>query len=161
MKHGKVLCLALAMVMAALCAGCGGGQVLSDLDTLAHTDWGEVLDQALEGESRSGQPERAPILPEEDDEARSAFAQEEGDVYRGEDGTVLAVRPDGTCVYMVPAGPYGGDVNEEIVFEGTVDEGTITFTSVSYFGMDITALAQQAGLDSAQWEAEAAALYGR
>ena len=160
MRYGKALCLALAMVMAALCAGCGGGQVLSDLDTLAHTDLGEILSEALEGESRSSQPERAPILPEEDDEARSAFAQE-GDVYQGEDGAVLAVRPDGTCVYMVPAEPYGGDPNEEIVFEGTVDGGTITFTSVSYFGMDITALAQQAGLDSAQWEAEAAALYGR
>ena len=160
MKHGKTLCLVLAMVMAALCAGCGGGQVLSDLDTLAHTDWGGVLSEALGDEGRSSQPERAPILPEED-AARSAFAQEEGDVYQGEDGTTLTVRPDGTCVYMVPAGPYGGDPNGEIVFEGTVDEGTITFTSVSYFGIDITALAQQAGLDSAQWEAEAAALYGR
>ena len=114
MRYRRALCIALAALLAALCAGCGGGQLLSDLDTL-----------------------------------------------RGEDGCVLAVHEDGTCVYKVPAEPYGGDPKGELVFEGTVADGAFTFTRVSYFGIDITALAQQAGLDAAHWEADAAALYGR
>ena len=161
MKHGRALCLALAILFAALCAGCGGGQLMSDLDTLARMDWGGVLDKALDNGGRAAEPERVPALPEpeiEDEDARSAFA-EEGDVYRGEDGSVLLVRPDGTCAYMVPAEPYGGEKNGEIVFEGTMADGVIRFARVSYFGIDITALAQQAGLDSARWEADAAALY--
>ena len=104
MRYRRALCIALAALLAALCAGCGGGQLLSDLDTLSQ---------------------------------------------------------DGTCTYKVPAEPYGGDPKGEIVFEGTVADGTFTFTRVSYFGIDITALAQQAGLDAAHWEADAAALYGR
>ena len=159
MKHGRALCLALAVILTALCAGCGGGQVLSDLDTLARMDLGSVLSDALGDDERSARPERAPAQPIEED-VRSASLPE-GELYRSEDGAVLAVRPDGTCTYLVPAGPYGGEENGEIVFEGTVADGVFSFTSVSYFGIDITALAQQAGLDSAHWEADAAALYGR
>ncbi len=160
MRHGKALCLALAILFAALCAGCGGGQLMSDLDTLSHIDLGQVLDEAMDVD-RSNQPSRAPALPQAaEDDARSAFAAD-GDAYRGEDGSVLTVRADGTCVYAVPAGPLGGDENGQLIFEGTVTDGAVTFTRLSYFGMDITALAQQAGLDAAHWEADAAALYGR
>ena len=155
MRYRRALCIALAALLAALCAGCGGGQLLSDLDTLSHIDLGSVLEQAMGGESA---PEETEAAVEED--ARAVFP-EEADVIRGEDGCVLAVHEDGTCVYKVPAEPYGGDPKGELVFEGTVADGAFTFTRVSYFGIDITALAQQAGLDAAHWEADAAALYGR
>ena len=155
MRYRRALCIALAALLAALCAGCGGGQLLSDLDTLAQMDLGSVLEQAMGGESAQPETETAVEV-----DARAVFP-EEPDVIRGGDGCVLAVREDGTCTYKVPAEPYGGDPKGEIVFEGTVEDGDFTFTRVSYFGIDITALAQQEGLDAAHWEAEAAALYGR
>ena len=43
MKYGKALCLALAMVMAALCAGCGGQPPCAPRDMYGAASEGEIL----------------------------------------------------------------------------------------------------------------------
>ena len=84
--------------------------------------------------------------------------------YKGADGSVLTVREDGACTYKtrVEMTVDGKTMGDTLTFHGTVDNGVFTFDKVTYYGMDITDMARQAGYsDPSQWEAAAAALYAK
>lgn len=82
--------------------------------------------------------------------------------YIGSDGSVLHVAEDGTCTYDTTlSGTINGDaMTSEVTFHGTVENGEISFTKITYFGLDITALAAMAGYDdSTYWETVAEIIY--
>ncbi len=84
--------------------------------------------------------------------------------YTAADGSVLSVKSDGTCTYKTRIEVIvGGErMADTVTFHGTVEEGAFSFDRVTYYGMDITAMAREAGYeDASQWEAEAAELYGK
>ncbi|MCD8117412.1 MAG: hypothetical protein LUE21_09925 [Oscillospiraceae bacterium] len=83
--------------------------------------------------------------------------------YEGEDGSVLTVNEDGSCTYKTEiSGTINGQaMTGSVTFHGTVEDGTFTFTRITYMGMDITSMAAAAGYsDASYWEAAAASLYG-
>lgn len=82
--------------------------------------------------------------------------------YTDADGSVLKVSEDGTCTYdTVISGAINGEaMTGTVTFHGTVEDGKISFTKITYFGLDITALAAAAGYsDPAYWEAAAQSIY--
>lgn len=82
--------------------------------------------------------------------------------YVGADDSVLTVAEDGTCTYetMIAEPEDGAPLDGPVTFHGTVDNGVISFEKVTYYGLDITALAAQAGYDDGSyWENEAIAIY--
>ncbi len=105
-------------------------------------------------------PEEAPA-PEEP--AEPSGAPRPGK-YKGEDGSVLTVKDDGSCTYKtsIEITVNGQRMADTVTFHGSVSDGTFTFDKVTYYGMDITDMAREAGYeDASQWEAQAAALYGK
>lgn len=114
------------------------------------------------GEASSDEP------TEEPSEEPSAEPEEETPLplvpgrYEGEDGGVLNVKEDGTCTYetMVSGTVNGRAMSGRLTFHGTVEDGVFSFTKVTFFGLDLTRQAKEAGYtDAAHWEQEAAALY--
>lgn len=82
--------------------------------------------------------------------------------YEGEDGGVLIVKEDGACTYetLVSGTVNGRAMSGRLTFHGTVENGEFSFTKVTFFGLDLTRQAKEAGYtDAAHWEQEAAALY--
>ena len=82
--------------------------------------------------------------------------------YTNDAGSVLTVEEDGSCTYETTlSGTVNGTPMEgTVTFHGTVENGQFSFTKVTYYGLDITARAAQAGYDDAGvWEAEAAGIY--
>ena len=84
--------------------------------------------------------------------------------YKGGDGSVLTVKDDGSCTFKtrIEVTVNGEKMADTVTFHGPVSDGSFTFTKVTYYGMDITDMARDAGYaDASQWEAQAAALYGK
>lgn len=84
--------------------------------------------------------------------------------YKGGDGSVLTVKDDGSCTFKtrIEVTVNGEKMADTVTFHGSVSDGSFTFTKVTYYGMDITDMARDAGYaDASQWEAQAAALYGK
>ena len=84
--------------------------------------------------------------------------------YKGGDGSVLTVKDDGSCTYKtsIEITVNGQRMADTVTFHGSVSDGTFSFDKVTYYGMDITDMAREAGYeDASQWEAQAAALYGK
>lgn len=82
--------------------------------------------------------------------------------YVGSDGSVLNVEADGTCTYETDlSGTVNGKaMRGRVTFHGTVEEGSFSFTKVTYFGLDLTAIAKSAGYeDASYWETAAAIIY--
>ena len=107
-------------------------------------------------EPDSGEPSQGPASSEEPvDTLRPG-------TYTGDAGSVLTVNEDGTCTFeTVLSGIVDGtELEGAVIFHGTVENGQFSFTKVTYYGLDITALAAQAGYDDAgEWETEAGELY--
>ena len=84
--------------------------------------------------------------------------------YTNDAGGVLTVAEDGSCTYetTLPGLINGEELEGNVIFHGTVEDGKIAFTKVTYYGLDITALAAQAGYeDDTLWETEATAIYSQ
>ena len=82
--------------------------------------------------------------------------------YKGSDGSVLKVKADGSCTFEteVSGTVNGKAMTGRLTFHGTVEEGTFSFTKVTYLGLDLTEIARASGFTSAAvWEQQAAALY--
>lgn len=83
--------------------------------------------------------------------------------YEGPDGAVLSVSEDGTCTYetTVSGTVDGEEMSGTVTFHGAVYGGDITFARITYYGLDITALAAAAGYDDfSYWETAAESIYG-
>ncbi len=167
MKHAKALCLALAAFLLVLCAACDSRTLMSDLEeVLEEMDLESMLDEALSAQQDPALQQDRDLSetgPAEEARAVSALWSEAG-VYTDGSGSVLTVREDGTCTYTadVVIPQNGREKTYSVTFHGTVEDGAFTFTKVTYYGMDITALAAQAGYDDASpWEEAAAELYAR
>ena len=82
--------------------------------------------------------------------------------YVGSDGSVLNVGSDGSCTYETElSGTVNGQrMKGRVTFHGTVEDGVFTFTKITYFGLDLTAIAKAAGYgDASYWETAAAIIY--
>ena len=82
--------------------------------------------------------------------------------YVGSDGSVLNVGSDGSCTYETElSGTVNGQrMKGRVTFHGTVEDGVFTFTKITYFGLDLTAIAKAAGYgDADYWETAAAIIY--
>lgn len=82
--------------------------------------------------------------------------------YVGSDGSVLNVSSDGSCTYETElSGTVNGQrMKGRVTFHGTVEDGEFSFTKITYFGLDLTAIAKAAGYgDADYWEAAAAIIY--
>ena len=185
MKRKNILCLALAALLALGCAGCGAaGAVMERVEQVLGQAWTEAR-QVLE-ESGAAIPAPAPVtqapaLAQTPQPPAEAEAPQTAEVpaapeataepeplrpgkYKGADGSVLTVREDGACTYKtrVEMTVDGKTMGDTLTFHGTVNDGVFTFDKVTYYGMDITDMARQAGYsDPSQWEAAAAALYAK
>ena len=83
-------------------------------------------------------------------------------VYESEDGSVLTVKEDGTATYEteVSGTVNGNAMSGRLTFHGTLEDGVFSFTKVTFFGLDLTKIAADAGYaDASLWEGEAAELY--
>ena len=84
--------------------------------------------------------------------------------YEGADGSVLNVKEDGTCTYetKVSGTVNGRAMSGRLTFHGTVENGMFSFTKVTFFGLDLTEIAKNAGYtDAATWEEEAGIIYAQ
>ena len=185
MKRGRrLLCLALAVLMAMASTACGqSGLLMSDMEDVL-SDVEDVLagvkNILTSDDTIFGTAEPAPPTPgidppaentvfvwaEDSEEAVSAFAAGiRAGTYEGMDGSVLTVEADGACVFetYIELVVDGKPLDEAVTLEGTVDEeGAFTFTKVTCHGLDLTALAGQSGYEGDdRWAASAAALYGK
>lgn len=82
--------------------------------------------------------------------------------YEGSDGSTLKVKRDGSCTYeTVVSGTVNGKaMSGRLTFHGTVDNGEFSFTKVTFFGLDLTAIAASAGYtDASYWETAAGIIY--
>ena len=82
--------------------------------------------------------------------------------YESADGSVLNVESDGTCTYetKVSGTVNGRAMSGRLTFHGTMENGTFSFTKVTFFGLDLTEIAKNAGYtDAGPWEEAAAELY--
>ena len=106
---------------------------------------------ASSGEASSGEPSsEEPVLPLVPGE------------YESGDGAVLTVKEDGSCTYETEVSGVvnGSAMSGRLTFHGTLEDGAFSFTKVTFYGMDLTAIAASAGYtDGSLWEEEAAALY--
>ena len=129
----------------------------------------QMSDAALKlasGEASSGEPSGNPSGEASSDEP-SAEAEETvpplvPGKFEGPDGSVLNVKDDGTCTYetTVSGTVNGQAMSGRLTFHGTVEDGKFTFTKVTFFGLDLTKIAEEAGYtDASPWEEEAGALY--
>ena len=161
----RVLCAAVLAAALCLCLA-GPALAAADPDPLPPVDSPieQMSDAALE------MIEEAPLQEpsgEASSEEPSAEATEEIEApvpgkYESEDGSVLNVGSDGTCTYetVVSGTVNGRAMSGRLTFHGTVENGVFSFTKVTFFGLDLTDIAKDAGYtDAAVWEEEAAALY--
>ena len=179
----KTLCLICAAVLLALClTGCGGEpDILSDAEEVMAMvmDLAEGLAdpnppvQEPAPQSYTPEPESTAESAEEidavwapTDEQAPATAEMEDEPgpgrYTGADGSVLTVAEDGTCTYETDMSDImeDQDMAGTVTFHGTMENGKISFTKVTYFGLDITVLAETAGFsDPTPWEQAAESLY--
>ena len=82
--------------------------------------------------------------------------------YEAEDGSVLTVKKDGACTYEteVSGEVNGNALSGRLTFHGTLEDGAFSFTKVTFYGLDLTGIAANAGYtDASHWESEAARLY--
>ena len=117
---------------------------LAQMDAAAQE--GPASGEASSGEPSSEEPP-LPLVP---------------GVYESGDGAVLTVKEDGACTYetVVSGVVNGSHMSGRLTFHGTVEDGLFSFTKVTFYGMDLTAIAASAGYtDGALWEGEAADLY--
>lgn len=114
---------------------------------------GEASSEEPSGEASSDEPSAEP--------EESALPLVPGK-YEDANGSTLNVKEDGSCTYetVVSGTVNGRAMSGRLTFHGTLDNGAFTFTKVTFFGLDLTEIAKDAGYtDAAPWEAEAAALY--
>lgn len=185
MKYRRYLCLALAVLMVALCASCGmyGSSVLDPTPAPEKEEPPFHEDEAAPEEKEPIPVQEKEPVPEEtpEPEDEEPAGEEEPEptaepkptaepvpavrpgTYTGTDGSVLTVSDDGACAYEteVILTVNGQNVSETVTFLGEVDaEGIISFEKVTYRGMDITSMAAKAGYDNAgRWEDAANAIY--
>ena len=82
--------------------------------------------------------------------------------YKGSDGSVLTVAEDGTCTYetLVSGTVNGSAMSGRLTFHGTVEGGVFSFTKVTFYGLDLTKIAESAGYtDASYWETAAGIIY--
>ena len=82
--------------------------------------------------------------------------------YTGSDGSVLTVNADGTCTYetLVSGTVNGSAMSGRLTFHGTVEGGVFSFTKVTFYGLDLTKIAESAGYtDASYWETAAGIIY--
>jgi len=118
---------------------------------------GEAASLEPSGEATSEEPSEE-LSPEPDEPAVPLMPGR----YEGADGGVLSVKEDGACTYetMVSGTVNGRAMSGRLTFHGTVENGEFSFTNVTFFGLDLTKAAEDAGYtDASYWEEEAAALY--
>ena len=161
----RVLCAAAAAAVLCFCLA-GPALAAADPDPLPPVDspMEQMSDAALElieaapsqessGEASSDEPSA---------EAAEEIEPPVPGKYESEDGSVLTVGSDGVCTYetVVSGTVNGRAMSGRLTFHGTVENGAFSFTKVTFFGLDLTEIAKNAGYaDAAAWEEEAAALY--
>ncbi len=169
MNVKRLLCLpCAAILLGLLMTGCGGqADLISDAEEVV----GHVLDMAEGFAGPSAPPatmepelprEAAPEPPSAPEHAAGNSGELRPGRYTGPDGSVLNVTEDGACTYetLVSGTIDGQEMSGPIVFHGTVEDGRISFVKVTYYGLDITALAAAAGYDDpSAWEAAAESIY--
>lgn len=168
----RFLCVLWAAALLTLClTGCGGDpNLISDAEQVVS----RVMDMA-EDITASGTPDAVlPVptaavwqpLPEEPvpgAPAGEAAPDRRPGRFTGSDGSVLTVAEDGACTYetVVSGTVNGEEASGPVVFHGTAENGRITFVKITYYGLDITALAAAAGYsDLTAWEAAAESIWG-
>lgn len=83
-------------------------------------------------------------------------------VYEGSDGSVLTVAEDGSCTYetLVSGAVNGRAMSGRLTFHGAVEGGEFSFTKVTFYGLDLTKIAENAGYtDASYWETAAGIIY--
>ena len=170
----RVLC---AAVLAAVLCLCLSGPVLAaaepdplppvdspmqqmSSDALAMLDEASREEASDEASAEAASPEE-PASEEAPAETGDAVPLTPGEFEAG-DGSVLNVKSDGTCTYetVVSGTVNGRAMSGRLTFHGTVENGTFSFTKVTFFGLDLTEAAKSAGYsDASHWEEAAAALY--
>ncbi len=175
MKRRSVLFLMLtAGLLCMLMAGCGGEEksLIADAEVVMDRVI-DLADPNPPGEDEpSPSPEPSPSQTPAAEETTPASGEPSGasadagalrpGTYEAGDGSVLEVAEDGTCTYeTVISGTVNGEpMSGAVTFHGSVENGDIVFTKITYFGLDITALAAAAGYDDpSYWEAAAQSLY--
>lgn len=82
--------------------------------------------------------------------------------YEGSDGSELEVEEDGSCEYetLVSGTVNGKAMSARLTFHGTLEEDGFSFTKVTFYGLDLTAIAASVGYtDAAYWETAAGIIY--
>ena len=162
----RLLCAAI--LAAALCM-CLAGQALATVAPDPLPPVGPVNGAGAALSDGSAEPSREPSGEASSDEPSEEPSAEPDEAlplvpgrYEGEDGGVLNVKEDGACTYetVVSGTVNGRAMSGRLTFHGTVEDGAFSFTKVTFFGLDLTRQAKEAGYtDAAHWEQEAAALY--
>ena len=164
----RILCA--AVLAAALCL-CLAGPALAAGDPLPPVDSpleqmsSDALAQidALPMQEPSGEASsEEPSSEEPPAEAEESLQSPVPGRYESEDGSVLKVESDGACTYetKVSGTVNGRAMSGRLTFHGTVENGEFSFTKVTFFGLDLTEIAKNAGYtDAGPWEEAAAALY--
>ena len=129
-------------------------------DALSQID-AELLRGAF-GEASSDEPSGEASSDEPSAEAEESLLPLAPGKYESADGSELEVNEDGTCTYetKVSGTVNGRAMSGRLTFHGTVENGAFSFTKVTFFGLDLTEIAKDAGYtDASTWEAAAAELY--
>ena len=167
----RTLCAAILAAALCMClAGPALAAAVPDPLPPAEPISGEALPDESELPSREPSGEASSDEPTEEPSEEPTAEPEEEETplplvpgrYEGEDGGVLNVKEDGTCTYetVVSGTVNGRAMSGRLTFHGTVEDGEFSFTKVTFFGLDLTRQAKEAGYtDASHWEQEAADLY--